>query len=402
MRLLCVFGRHAYGDPERGEGYEHANFIAPLARLGHEVELFDSLERGTHADFAALNRALVERVQGWRPEVLFCVLMHYEVWTETLDVLRSQLGVAVLNWGTDDSWKYAQFAPFIAPHVDLYATTSPAALEAARRDGLGNVVLSQWAASERNLAAPIPAVECRYPVSFVGAAYGNRRRWVDELRLCGVEVACFGHGWPAGAVSTEEVRRIGRESVVSLNFADSGLHWGRGRLFRNRQIKARTFEVPGSGGFLLTQPAEGLERYYAIGSEIDVFSSAEEAARKIRRYLKEPALRDAMARAAHERTAREHTYERRFEPLLAAALQRKAARPATKPLELGEVLARHTHPGWLKVLRALLVAPAVLLFGPERGRRAARRLLYEISWRIWGAHTYSARGWPGRAFYRES
>jgi len=34
--------------------------------------------------------------------------------------------------------------------------------------------------------------------------------------------------------------------------------------------------------------------------------------------------------------------------------------------------------------------------------RAARRLLFEISWRLGGRRTYSAAGLPGRLFYRES
>lgn len=33
MKILCVFGRHAYGDPARGEGYEHANFLPAFAAL---------------------------------------------------------------------------------------------------------------------------------------------------------------------------------------------------------------------------------------------------------------------------------------------------------------------------------------------------------------------------------
>ena len=37
MRVLCVFGEHNYGDPNRGEGYEYANFVPALRRLGHEV-----------------------------------------------------------------------------------------------------------------------------------------------------------------------------------------------------------------------------------------------------------------------------------------------------------------------------------------------------------------------------
>jgi spore maturation protein CgeB len=53
-------------------------------------------------------------------------------------------------------------------------------------------------------------------------------------------------------------------------------------------------------------------------------------------------------------------------------------------------------------LAGLLAAPLRLVWGPRRGRRAARRLLFELSWRIAGARTYGAAGWPGRMFYRES
>ncbi len=402
MRILCVLGKHAYGDPARGEGYEHASFLPALAALGHETEVFDNLERAPYRDFAGLNRAFLAHVERFRPDLIFCVLMHYEIWTDTLDLLRARFPAAVLNWGTDDSWKYGQFVPFIAPHVDLYATTSAAALEGARRDGLDNVVLTQWAANERSAAAPLPASECRYPVSFVGAAYGNRRRWMEELARRGIEVACFGHGWPAGAVATQEVARIARESVVSLNFGDSGLHWRGAVPFRSRQIKARTFEIPGCGGFLLTEPAEGLGDYYQVGAEIDVFATPDEAAEKIRRYLDDAPLRDRMAGAAHQRTLREHTYARRFEPLLAEALRRSAQRKRRGSHDLEAAARAHTVPWWLRALRGLLVVPAAALFGARRGRRAARRLLYELSWRVAGHHTYSARGLPGRGFYGES
>jgi spore maturation protein CgeB len=56
----------------------------------------------------------------------------------------------------------------------------------------------------------------------------------------------------------------------------------------------------------------------------------------------------------------------------------------------------------LRVLKAILVFPLSLLFGKRRGARAARRLLFELSWRVAGAKTYRASGWPGRLFYRES
>ena len=402
MKILCVFGRHAYGDPARGEGYEHASFLPALAALGHELELFDSLDRASYGGFAALNRAFVERVERCRPQAILCVLMHYEIWTETLDLVRSRSPAALLNWGTDDSWKFEQFGRFVAPHVDLYVTTSPAAAARARRLALDNVVPSQWAASK--LCAPLPASRCRYQASFVGTAYGNRRRWVEALRARGIEIECFGHGWPAGPVDTPELLRIANESLVSLNFGDSGLHFRRGVPYRSRQIKARTFEVPGAGGLLLTQPADDLERYFAAGKEIDVFASPDEAAAKIRRHVNEPERRDAMARAGHERVRREHTYAARFAPLLEEAMSRARARPpATAPVRGFEAIAaQHSAPWWLRVLRVALAAPASLLFGARRGPRAARRLLFELSWRLAGESTYSARGWPGRTFYRES
>ena len=98
-----------------------------------------------------------------------------------------------------------------------------------------------------------------------------------------------------------------------------------------------------------------------------------------------------------------HTYTRRFQALLAESTQRvNSRRVSTAVTTLAGLAAQHRPTVWLRVLRVLLVAPLSLLFGRIRGPRAARRLLFELSWRIAGAKTYSASGWPGRLFYRES
>jgi spore maturation protein CgeB len=70
--------------------------------------------------------------------------------------------------------------------------------------------------------------------------------------------------------------------------------------------------------------------------------------------------------------------------------------------ELDRLSERHRPRLAMHLLRAMLVAPLSLIFGPRRGARAARRILFELSWRVAGAKTYSASGWPGRIFYRES
>jgi spore maturation protein CgeB len=409
MRILCAFGRYAYGDPARGEGYEYANFLPALRLLGHETMLFDSFDRSRYQSFAEMNAAFLAEVERSQPDLVLCALMSYELWTETLDLVRDRCRAALVNWGTDDSWKYQQFARFVAPHVDCYATTSRQAWRSAQEAGRTNWVLTQWAASDTRLQEPLPADACRYPVSFVGSAYGNRRRWIETLRKAGIEVTCFGHGWPGGAVAAERIPTIIRESAVSLNFGDSGLHVQGLLPYRSRQIKARIFEVPGAGGMLLTEHAPGIERFYRVGEEIDVFGSAGELLEKIRRYLSDPELRDRVAQAGHGRTRREHTYTRRFTDLLeqAIALKRESGGQLARACRFDDLvqthLAAHHRMGpLLKLLRALLVVTASLALGRRRGPRAARRLLFELSWRFAGSKTYGAAGLPGRLFYRES
>lgn len=384
----------------RGHGYEYSNFLPALRNLGHEVELFDSFGCTQHDDFKALNRALLGKVEQFQPDVVFCVLMSYEIWLETLALIHDA-GAKLINWGTDDSWKYEQFSRFMAPAFDLWVTTSHRAWHKSQRDGLNNFTLSQWAARGGALAEPLEASECRYPVSFVGSAYGNRPRWIAELKLRGINVACFGHGWPEGAVSAEEIPKLVRQSVVSLNFGDSGLHVQGFKIYRSRQIKARVFEVPGAGGCLLTESAEHLYRYYRLGSEIEVFEGVDDLAEKIRYLLANPKYRDAMTQAGYQRTRAEHVYETRFADLMARLPKRDKYAPIDWAA-FEAIAARHFVGSMAKLARAILVMPFRVIWGARRGPRAARRLIFELSWRLFGRHTYTAAGWPGRWFYRES
>jgi spore maturation protein CgeB len=401
VNILCVFGEHAYGDPTRGEGYEYVNFLPALRRLGHQVSFFESFSREPYEDFAELNRALLRCVEDTSPDVVFCVLMQYEVWIETLRMIRKS-GPLLVNWSTDDSWKYQKFSRLIGSEFDLYVTTCPNAVAWYQRDRIVSVHLSQWAASAETLRSPSPARECRYPVSFVGAAYGNRPAMVRALGQEGIQVACFGHGWPAGPVEAKRVSEIVRESQISLSFSEGSQKGLEGGI--DRQIKARVFEVPGYGGCLLTEQAPQLDRYFRVGEEILTFEGPDELVSTVKSLLKHPERRDAVARKGFERVSREHTYDRRFEELLSELVTRVAQRPP-HPIawpEFEAVVRGHRAGPFLTLLRVLIVACASLFWGKQRGPRAARRMVFELCWRVFGSNTYTAAGWPGRMFYRES
>jgi len=400
MKILCVFGQHNYGNPARGQSYEYSNFLPALRQLGHEVVFFESFNKADYTDFAQLNRRLLESVNDLQPDLVFCVMMGYEIWLETLSSIR-EAGFRLLHWGTDDSWKYPQFSRFLAPAFDRWVTTSHAAGQRAVQEGHDNFILSQWAADATNLAEPLPAKDCRYPVSFIGSAYGNRRRWIEILKANGIKVACFGYGWPGGTIAADAIPRIIRESVVSLNFGDSGLQFRGLRPYRSRQIKARVFEVPGAGGCLLTQPADYLEDYYRPDQEIAVFHDQTDLIATLQNLLANGEQRDAIAWAGYQRTRANHTYAARFGEILAQMPPIQAKRPID--LKRFDLVARRYQIGQLAhLLRALYVAPFCLLWGKRRGRRAARRLFFECYWRLAGQKTYSVAGWPGRLFYHES
>ncbi len=398
MKILCVFGRHNYGDPRRGDGYEYSNFLPALRALGHEVECFESWNRDAWGGFVELNQSLLEKVAAWQPDVLFCVLMGYEVWLETLRLVRDS-GVFVMNWGTDDSWKYVQFSRYVAPAVDLWATTAHEAFDTAQAEGLPQFMLTQWAASGSRTQEPLSTSACRHAVSFVGSAYGNRRQWIERLARQGIAVECFGQGWPNGPVAAERIPEIYRESIVSLNFGDSGLQWRGLRPYSSRQIKARVFEVPAAGGCLLTETADHVDEYYRVGEEIATFDGAADLVIQLRELLDSPQRRDALAWAGYRRTLAEHLYESRF----TALLTRAAACPKVcQPLRMGDFFALAAAHRDNALLRDVWSLPFRVVWGSQRGSRAARRAFFELYWRLCGAQTYSARGLPGRLFYRES
>lgn len=392
MKILCVFGKYQYGRTALGIGIEYAAFTSALRRLGHEVIHFESWDRSLYCDYAELNRNLLECAERENPDVLLAVQRDCEIWTETLDAIR-QRGIIAISWTTDDSWKYREVSRFIGHHYDLITTTYDYAVPQYHSDGIPHVLLTQWAANAECLRPPRPAGDCRYDVAFVGAAYGTRREMIAALKGRGVSVECFGDGWPRGPVAAEEIPSIMHASRISLNFSDAFKQKAR------RQVKARTFEVPGAGGLLLTEYAPGLERFYKLGSEILSYQTIDELEDQIRCLQADPARRDAIAWAGYRRTKAEHTYDLRFAQVLDTAIQ--VSRMRTHSVTDGEfsgALQRYRGKFTLRPLGKLLAAACSTVWGAERGQRAARRALFQLSWRMLGKKTFSAEGLPGRLF----
>jgi spore maturation protein CgeB len=79
---------------------------------------------------------------------------------------------------------------------------------------------------------------------------------------------------------------------------------------------ARPFELASSGAAIVSNPHEGIERWFEPGSELVVVESADEAVATYRELVSDPAQAEEMGRRARERVLDEHTYAHRARRLL--------------------------------------------------------------------------------------
>jgi spore maturation protein CgeB len=329
VKVLWVATAHEYGDPELGPSFEEMNFRSALRGMGHEVVAFDFLARERAVGRDAMNAELERMASEVRPDLAFFFLHEDQISTRTIERIGAH-GIPTLNWFADDHWRYQGFSRHYARALTWSVTTDPDAVSKYTADGLGaKVLLSQWACNR--YAYDRVAGALGYDVTFVGQPHGNRRDVVRAIAAAGIDVRCFGNGWEGGRVGHEEMVRIFSTSRVNLNLANSSTPnptlrmrlgaYARGRrpdtARRPSQIKGRTFEVPGSGGFQLTDRVAHLERYFDIGREIAVFSSTDELIEQLRFWLDHAGERAAVAQAGYRRVRAEHTYDHRFAEIFA-------------------------------------------------------------------------------------
>lgn len=357
MLILYAAMKHDYGRPEQGHSFEHWNFYDSLVRMGHSILYFDFPALLARHGRAAMNRRLVEVARAERPAVMFTVLFRDEFEPRALRRVSEAGGTATLNWFCDDQWRFDDFSRHWAPCFDWVVTTAAAAVPKYLALGVRRVLKSEWACNQflYTRRANLPM---KHDLSFVGQPHGQRRPIIETLRSAGLDVAVWGQGWESGRLSQEAMIDLFSQSRINLNLANAssapggaGPPGGRARRAasaalrrlpggahllrlarRSRpatahppglddplaagdlpgQLKGRNFEVPGCGGFLLTDPAEDLERYYEPGRELATFRTVRELIDKARYYLAHEEERSAIAEAGRARTLREHTYVHRF------------------------------------------------------------------------------------------
>jgi spore maturation protein CgeB len=179
-----------------------------------------------------------------------------------------------------------------------------------------------WAA-DPELFAPLQ-VEKERDVFFYGYGDKFRREWMYELvgepsrRLPDVDFGLGGRDF-RGDVGNAIV--IGD---VPFNVFPRAISAARVNLNITRRAHAivpasstcRPFELAACGAAIVSNPHEGIERWFEPGRELLVVSDVDEAVTAYRALLDDPAQAEEMGRRARERVLDEHTYAHRGRRLL--------------------------------------------------------------------------------------
>jgi hypothetical protein len=261
-----------------------------------------------------MNRALLDAFhEAARQQPVDVVIAYSSGYTLSAEVFAAMAasGAVTTNFCFDDKvlWpgpklgeRFLSTAEFCSS-VDLNLTSDPQGT--LKYFVEGGIAMFHAEAADPSLHRPID-LQFEIDVSFIGARFGWRPALIKDLRRQGIEVECFGNGWPNGPVSNEAMRDIYAKSRINLGCG------GVGYSSRLVCLKGRDFEVPMSGALYLTQHNPELSLVFDVGREIVTYRDPPDCARIIKELLSDRTRAASIRKAARERSMRDHTYEARW------------------------------------------------------------------------------------------
>jgi spore maturation protein CgeB len=161
-------------------------------------------------------------------------------------------------------------------------------------------------------------------VSFIGSPYDDRPAFLAELHTkFGLPVVISGmerwarvlpegvrHLYTGGEMMVDAYREAIWRSKINLSFVTRA---------NQDEYAHKTFELAGCAAFQIAERCPGHQERFVEDEEIVLFSSLEECAEKIARYLPDEAARNRIAWAGHRRAMRSGYFN---DPLLAEVLRK--------------------------------------------------------------------------------
>ncbi len=333
-------------NPTRVEGESYAAVRGGLARLKGDRYLRRAEES---PDESVLDKAAREAIWRWvTPRwrrhltkvleqekdvdavIVFTVPMAHFRGIPTY--LRERFGVPVIFYdgdvpmslpefgGMDTGFNYYHGAD--PSEYDLVVSNSEGGLTSLLELGARRAEAVFWGADPEFFAPR--QVEKVHDVFFYGYGDKFRRDWMAamvgepsraapelEFALGGRDFqGDTGRAWLVGDVPFNAFAQAISASRINLNITR------RSHASVTASSSCRPFELAAAGAAIVSNPYEGIERWFEPGQELLVVNDADEALAAYRELLADPAQAEAMGARARERVLDEHTYAHRARQLL--------------------------------------------------------------------------------------
>ena len=218
----------------------------------------------------------------------------------------------------------------------------------------------------------------------------DRKENINFLKDNGIKVACFGAGWNNKSVSEKKMRKIFKNSKMSLNFSKS-----RGI---EKQIKARVFEIIGAGGFCLSEEALNISKFFRPNEQISLFKNKNELLKKVNFFLKNPKIRDQIAQKGNAHSRKNYLNSFIISKIINKVLKfKKREFKPTKELKTNLFIYRIL----VKICffyKFLLNLLLIIFVDKKKALKISRRILFEIEWRMRKRKTYTKFGYCSKIF----
>ncbi|MGA1981244.1 MAG: glycosyltransferase [Acidobacteriaceae bacterium] len=281
-----------------------------------------------------LNRDLLSMAERERPDLVWADKL-LGMQPKTLDALRA-MGIATVSYMIDNAfgprkdpgWRLYMKA---IPHYDLHVVQRDANIADLKARGARDAIKIQTA-YEPTIHFPPPAgwndANRDREVSFIGTPYDDRAGFLTSLwRDHGIKVTISGteRFWRK-ALAADAFAAMFRDGELFQKDYREGIWRSRINLSflthaNQDEFAHKTFEIAGCGSFLLAERSLGHSERFREDEEAVFFSTIEECAAKIRRWLPDEAGR---ARIAAQGAARAQASGYHNDEQVAAILRRLA------------------------------------------------------------------------------
>lgn len=352
----------------------HRNLYEPLVEMGHEVVLFPAQEGVLAMQYndpqarAAFSQKLLDayRVEHARKpfDLFFSYLMDGMVEPAAIDEIRKR-GVPTCNFSCNNAHQF-DLVDELSPHFDYNLHSEKDARDKFLTIGANPL---WWPMASNPKYFKPQDLPRTVAVSFVGANYALRARYIAHLLENGVDVHAYGPGWVWGTssrwrsfakrykylllalvarspqaqqaasaqladhdfrcslsarfpanvhppVSDDDLIALYSRSHISLGFLEVYDQHDPSRPV-TQHLHLREFEAPMCGALYCTGYTDELAEMFEPDKEVLVYRNQHELLDKVRYYLAHPEKAETVRLAGRARALRDHTYQRRLRQLFA-------------------------------------------------------------------------------------